>query len=322
MRRSRLSLRTFALLAGLAALGAGPACVENSSPGGGGSGGAAGGGGEGGTVLPGPVPITVANWNVRNLFNDVDDSTAEFEEIDPNWPTRRGHVGVVLRALDADVVALQEVENQAVLESLDEVELDDRYPYVAITQGNDPRGINIGFLSKLPIDKVVSHADEFFTKEGTTAPSYRFSRDAVELHLTINGRHVVLVGVHFKAKDNDDPDKRLAEAQQTRKIVDDLLAADPGAGIAVLGDFNDTPGSPPVDAVLGQGPTLLAATDAVPVSDRWTYQFSGNRELVDHHLANPLLAERANPDAARIIHGPEQQTASDHSPVLIGYDLN
>ena len=303
------------------ALGTG-ACIQDAEYDDGGGGAGVGGSGTGAGPTPDPIAFDVMTWNVRNLFNDQNDSSAPQEEIDSDWPARRAEVGNVLFALDTDVVVLQEVEHTEVLEELDTLELMDRYPHISVSEGNDPRGIDVGVMSKYPFDQVVSHAGEVFTQNGSTSPNYKFARDAYEVHMTVNQRHVVLIGVHFKAKDNDDPDKRLAEAQRTRNIANAVAMDDPDAAIIVLGDFNDLPQSPPYEAVALPDPSYRNAALLAPVADQYTYTFNGTQELVDHVMMNPVADARVDAGTVRIVHGPEAQDASDHSPVIVGFMMN
>ena len=287
------------------------------------TGGHSGTGGSGGTELPDPLPLVVCNWNVHNFVNDVNENLAPQEEVDPGWPAHRVATGNVLAAINADVVVLQEVEHVGVLQDLVELELDGAYPYVTVIDGNDPRGIDVGVLSKVPLEQVVTHRDDSFTVEGTASPAYHYARDALEVHITFNGRPIVLFGVHFKAKENDDPAKRLAEAQHTRVLADAITAAAPGTGILILGDFNDTPGSPPYQATIGSGGDLYSnAADSVAQADRWSFDYQGKLELVDQQMANPLMAERLVPSSVRILHDPEVDPASDHDPVVATYLIN
>ncbi|MDI3290865.1 endonuclease/exonuclease/phosphatase family protein [Polyangium sp. 15x6] len=292
--------------------------------GGGGSGGAGGAGGSGGGAPKDPMPLRVVNWNVRNYLNDKNDSAAVDEVVrtTAQYVAHRKEIGVVLSAIDADVVVLQEVENEASLSDLVQNELGGKYTSIGIVDGNDPRGIDIAILSKLPIDQVVSHKDEQFPLNGTVGPTYRFSRDCPEYHLTYNGRKIVLLGVHFKAKEDDNPNKRLAEAQRTRAIANALVKEDPSRAVLVLGDFNDTPGSPPHLAVMGEGDgTYTNAPDFVPTNDRWTYDYQGTLELVDHQMSNPLLAGMLDQASVTIRHGDDVDAATDHAPVVATYGV-
>jgi endonuclease/exonuclease/phosphatase family metal-dependent hydrolase len=280
------------------------------------------GGGGGGGARPDPLPLTVATWNVRNFINNLNDDPAPNEEVvtQAEYEKHRSDIGRVLIAIDADIVVLQEIEHEGVLNDLNDAELDGRYLDIRAIDGNDPRGIDVGVMSKHAIDNVVSHKDEWFTANGT-GQEYNFSRDCMETHVTFNGRSLVLLGVHFRSKQNDIPNKRLAEAQRTRVIADELSAESPQTGIVVLGDFNDLPGSAPYLAVLGDGADAYRnAADELATADRWTYNFMGTEELVDHQMSNPLLSDMLQ--SAEILHGPEVNEASDHSPLIGSYLVN
>ncbi|MDI1446852.1 endonuclease/exonuclease/phosphatase family protein [Polyangium sp. 6x1] len=292
--------------------------------GGGGSGGDGGAGGSGGGAPRDPMPLRVVNWNVHNYLNDKNDSAAVDEVVrtTAQYVAHRKAIGAVLSVIDADVVVLQEVENEASLSDLVQSELGGKYTDIGIVDGNDPRGIDIGILSKLPLDEVVSHKDEQFPLNGTVGPTYRFSRDCPEYHLTYNGRKLVLLGAHFKAKEDDNPNKRLAEAQRTRAIANALVKEDPSRAVLVLGDFNDTPGSPPYLAVLGEGDAMYTnAPDFVPANDRWTYDYQGALELVDHQMSNPLLAGMLDTTSVTIRHGNDVDDATDHAPIVATYNV-
>ena len=72
--------------------------------------------------------------------------------------------------------------------------------------------------------------------------------------------------------------------------------------------------------VLGADPDLYVnAPDSVPAADRWTFNFMGSLELVDHQMANPLIGAMLDPASVTIPHGADIDDASDHSPVLATY---
>lgn len=291
-----------------------------------GRGGAAGtAGSDPGGPPPDAAPLAVVTWNTKDFFNDLDDTEGDAEIVlsPARYREKREAVAAVIEQLAPDVAVLQEVEHLDVLEDLNRLELGGAYPHAALVEAYDPRGIDVGALSKIPFDKVVSHRDDRFTLRGTQGPVYTFTRDCLELHLTRNGRKVILLGVHFKSKaPPDNPDRRLAEAQHTRAIADALAAEHPTAAIAVLGDFNDLPGSPPVEAVAGAGRVVFHdVAAAAPPADRWTYDFNGQLELIDHQMANPLLRDMLDPASVQIPHGPSVDDASDHAPVFSVYRI-
>lgn len=301
------------------------ATTTTSSTMGAGGAGQGGTGGAGGAAPVDPKPLTVMNWNVRDFFNDKKDSSLQ-QELVPStaqYKAKLAAAGAVILAMNPDIVVLQEVENLAVLQDLNSGELGGAYGTQVLIDANDPRGIDVGALSKLPFSKTVSHKDEQFSLIGTNGPNYRYARDCLELHLTFNGRDLALLGVHWLSKATQgSEDKRLAEAQRTRAIADALTAANPDLGVIVLGDFNDVPASPPLLAAVGQAPSAYAdAPEAVASDDRWTFTYNGERQLIDHQLRNALMFEMLDPSSVRIRHGADVDAASDHAPVIATYSV-
>jgi predicted extracellular nuclease len=277
-------------------------------------------------VEAGPaIPVRVLTWNVRNLYNDVKDSPelAVADELvlsTEQYQSKLADIATVLDALAPDIAVLQEVENQNVVSDLGQ-----RLPahvHRYITQGNDPRGIDIALLSRHPIDQVVSHKAESFSSSAS-GQSYTYSRDLLEAHFTINGRHLILLGIHFKSgSEPESVDKRLAEAEQTRRHVSQQETKHPTASIVVLGDFNAVPGSPPLAALAGTPPaTLVSATATLGPTDRFSVTFGGNPQLFDDQLVNPRAFDALDPASVKIEHGSAVSATSDHDPVVAAYLL-
>lgn len=298
-----------------------------SSQGAGASGtGASGGSGAG---EPGK-PFTILDWNTHNFFDTSDDPNIPAAEetvfSQADYAKKRQTIGATLKSSNADVIVLAEIENKGILDDLDKQELAGAYPEKVLIDGNDPRGIDTAVLSKVVIDKSVSHKDEFF-QHPKTMQSYKFSRDCLEVHLTFNGRHVILLGVHFRSKGPpDDLDKRTAEAFHTREIANALFEEDPTAAIVILGDYNDLPGSEPFKAIEGSDPDkYVDSANDVPAADRYTYEYMNALELIDHQMANPTLAGMLVPGSVVIKHGKDiddkSEFASDHAPLMATYAI-
>ena len=60
--------------------------------------------------------------------------------------------------VNADVLAVQEVEHIGILKLFNRDHLGSLYPHVALIEGNDRRLIDVGILSKLPIGTIFSGA--------------------------------------------------------------------------------------------------------------------------------------------------------------------
>ncbi|MGI9336868.1 MAG: endonuclease/exonuclease/phosphatase family protein [Gammaproteobacteria bacterium] len=95
------------------------------------------------------TPFKVMTWNVENLFSPGGSSgpgtQAAFEQ---KIETLAG----VIDALAPDVLALQEVGDEAAFEALNNA-VDASYAHGALSSHPDGRGIRVGFLSRLPFKR-------------------------------------------------------------------------------------------------------------------------------------------------------------------------
>jgi endonuclease/exonuclease/phosphatase family metal-dependent hydrolase len=245
--------------------------------------------------------LRLGTFNVRNLAAS-----------DP--PAKRRGVAEILGRVAADVVLLEEVGGAAALEGLAaEPAVAERYSYRIRFDGNDQRGFGLGLLSSLRPAGAMSHRDDWFD-------GYRYTRDCLEVHFDLGRGRLVLLGVHLRAQLADDPEHRLAEAQQTRRIASRLMGEDPELWLVVLGDFNDVPGSPPLEALGGPEPPLASVVSTLPIAERWT---TGEGQLFDDLLVNPRLGAALRPDSVSVLHDPELDAeladVSDHAPVAASF---
>ncbi len=275
-----------------------------------------------GLPTPGPGPLRIVSWNTWNFFDTIkgncQDCPYEQTLSASEYQSKVAGVADGLAQLDGDVVVLQEVENDAVIDDIASSAALAGHGYTVhqLLRGNDPRGVNIGVMSRYPIDAYISHKGDIFTRLDAPATVYHYTRDVAEIHMTWGSNHVVILGVHFKSKASpDDPDRRVAEAQHTRQIADAILAQDPSARLFIVGDFNDTPGTDTYAAVRdGQsGPTWENAMAAVPSADRWSYEYNSQKQLIDQLFASPTVAGTLDPTSAKILH--DSSLASDHAPI-------
>ena len=95
----------------------------------------------------------------------------------------------------------------------------------------------------------------------------------------------------------------------------DADAEPPGAPILILGDYNDTPGSPALLAIGGSEPDRYVDV-ATALSAPFTYDHAGQHELIDHAMANATLLALLDPASVSIVHSPATRAASDHAPLL------
>ena len=134
--------------------------------------------------------------------------------------------------------------------------------------------------------------------------------------------------------------KRMSQALEVRRLVDQILDADPNAQIVVAGDFNAPPDEVPVMAIRGDventgnpdlvGRVLIPIEHTIPAPARYTLYHQGRGEMLDHMLIsrNLLAHYRGSEIHNEILHDESAAFAidrkypeSDHAPVVATFDL-
>ncbi len=157
---------------------------------------------------------------------------------------------------------------------------------------------------------------------------YAPTRKPLALEVDFQGRRIFLVNVHLKSKSGDDrvfgsrqpprfvtEEQRSLQAARVRELADEILARDPEAAVVVLGDLNEHEFRGPL-AVLTAGDSLVNLIERVPVADRYTYNYRGNSQVLDHILVSPGLATGAQILIQHLHADFPVPRPSDHDPVL------
>lgn len=143
-----------------------------------------------------------------------------------------------------------------------------------------------------------------------------------------NGHRIVTVNNHWSSKGggtslygryqpavNGSQDEREAQAASVKAFVDSTLAVDPQAKVVVLGDLNEFSFLPPLEILRGSPQTLFDLMDEqLPSVERYSYNFEGNAQALDHLLVSEaLLAASPEFDAVHI-NSEYVDQLSDHDP--------
>jgi endonuclease/exonuclease/phosphatase family metal-dependent hydrolase len=134
--------------------------------------------------------------------------------------------------------------------------------------------------------------------------------------------------------------KRMSQAVEVRRLVDQILDADADARIVVAGDFNADPGEVPVLAIRGNvedtgngalaGRVLVPVEQTVPEPARYTLFHQGRGQMLDHMLVtrNLLASYRGSEIHNELLHDESVAFAvdrkypeSDHAPVVATFDV-
>ena len=263
--------------------------------------------------------IKVATFNVRNLFDDANDAYHNDEGTQAKPRHELEKLAAAIARLDADVLALQEVESRGYLARFLEVFAPQAgYQDVVHFEGNDLRGIDVCLLSRLPVGPVTSFRHATFADE--TGKRQKFRRDLLCVRLEPEDGLPFEVWVAHLKSNSDGREYaepvRMAEAREIRRLLDKRLAADPNAAIIVCGDFNDTADSATVQTITGRGTTALrTAWSSIPEPQRITYNLEPYRSMIDFILWTPGMHSRYVKGTYAILGGSLEEIGSDHNPV-------
>ncbi len=144
--------------------------------------------------------------------------------------------GRVIGDVNADIIGIVEAEDRPSLVRFNEEMVANKYDHVMLVDGNDPRGIDVGIMTRAgyKIQSIQSNVD-LTDNVGTV-----FSRDCAQYEVhTPDGNTLHVLVNHFKSQSGGGDVKRRRQAQAVRRIVDDLVAA--GEHVIVLGDLNEGP---------------------------------------------------------------------------------
>ena len=275
---------------------------------------------------PDPADIVVATFNVLRFFDTTCDSNQcgndDYEEVPTQgqFDYRADSLTEAILGLDADIVILQEVETQDCIDALS-ARLGDQYP-TAIhgeTKLALAGSVDVAILSRHPSTEIRRHAD--VPLQRPSGGKTWFSREFLEVHLDADGHQVIVFAAHFKAKSDDDPERRLAEATRAREIMDAVAEQNADAMVVLGGDLNDTPGSPPLDALEAGGGMVRVAAELAP--EDWTYRYMDDLRPLDHiYQATAATGAVYIAGSARVFRGDNGTSGyggSDHAAVRASF---
>jgi endonuclease/exonuclease/phosphatase family metal-dependent hydrolase len=282
-----------------------------------------------------PRTLRIATYNVENFFDRYNDpytrdSSAEYGT-SPKSARELWSLAKVIKAVNADVLALQEVENRNFLEEFNRAYLNGlHYRYVVLIEGNNSheggRGIDVALLSRVPVAAATTYQYRDFDVNGKRG---QFSRDLLHVKLAPPDSPVIHCFVlHAPSKLGGAwaETKRQAEAREAMTILAEECGADSTQWVVVTGDFNDEPDS----ASLGvyTAPDAALPLHWLPAADKDGAKFTwyGKGEpfppaRFDHILASRPVITHMPAQRAMIWNDAAAAVASDHRPVYIDIAL-
>jgi uncharacterized protein len=292
--------------------------------------------------------LTVATFNVENL--DPGDGAAQFNALAS---------AIVNNLRSPDIINLEEIQdnNGATNDGVVDASVTYQTLIAAIAaaggptyeyrqidpvnnqDGGEPGGnIRVGFLFNPNRVSFVEGSLQRLTDpnpsevDAFAGDDFANSRKPLVGKFVFNGQEVTIIGNHFNSKGGDQPlfgpnqpptrsseNQRSQQATIIRDYVQGLLAANPNANVIVAGDLNDFEFSNPLTILKGAG--LSALIETLPANERYTYNFEGNAQALDHILASGNL--RSQLDGLDVVHINSEfaNQISDHDPLVARFTL-
>ncbi|MFG3527706.1 endonuclease/exonuclease/phosphatase family protein [Streptomyces sp. NPDC047917] len=160
-------------------------------------------------------------------------------------------------------------------------------------------------------------------------PAWENSRKPLAGEFSFRGRTVFVVANHFASKGGDEsifsehqPPSRSSEVQRhaqgraVNTFVKKLLSVQKNADVLVVGDINDFEFSGTAEA-LTAGRALYPAIKSLPRSERYSYVYQGNSQVLDQILTSPSIDD-FHYDSVHINAEFADQN-SDHDPQVIRF---
>ena len=232
----------------------------------------------------GATELKVASYNVENLF-DTSYNGTEYQEYIPNthnWTKsilnkKLTNISEVICDIDADIIGLQEIENQNALKLLQKSlkRYGCTYRYSAITH-KPKSAIQVALLSKIPIQ---------YSKDIVVARIWGI-RNILEAKFIIDKNPIYIFVNHWNSKKSSDT-KRIKSALALKKR---LLRLAKGSEYIILGDFNSNYNEHKIfnkfniKRVCKMKSNIFAHYNLwleKPIYGRWSYNFYGKKQGLD-----------------------------------------
>ncbi len=298
--------------------------------------------------------IRIGAYNVLNLFDHVDDPalTGEFDDLPMATSDDRCRaMAAAIRELNADVLALQEVESLEALTWFRDTYLKGMgYDHIASIDVGYFRGVEQSVLSRFPIVETRTWTDARLDRVRRTGlgwadvppgergdqrgdeRNFRHQRSPLMVTIKVNDDYrFTLLSVHHKAG-RDFNHHREAEALHNVEVIRELLKEDPSRNIVVAGDFNCAPWDKSMRVYLEAGliDTLSHRSTQRDSDESAQYRTHESARVLDYILLNSAAHREFVVGSAFVLgtlhpgddydwrtDTPPRGYASDHYPVAI-----
>ncbi|MCK8432541.1 endonuclease/exonuclease/phosphatase [Streptomyces sp. D2-8] len=170
---------------------------------------------------------------------------------------------------------------------------------------------------------------------GRIAPAdeaWKNSRKPLAGEFVFRGRSVFVIANHFGSKGGDQgltsqyqPPSRSSETQRHQQatvvnaFVKDILDTQKNADVVTLGDINDFEFSRTTKLLEGRG-ELWSAIKSLPRSERYSYVYQGNSQVLDQILISPSIRRDCDFEYDSVhVNAEFNDQISDHDPQVLRF---
>lgn len=260
------------------------------------------------------------NWERQQQFEQAVDTVAAY-----------------LAALNADVLGLTEVGDQQAVQvlakALQQRGMDYRYLQVGASQDTET-GQHVAILSKYPLSDVVPvfpNRGLYYTESDYDEVEETGISKGMKAAVTAKGHTFQVFVFHLKSErgGEESDQKRLMQAEIARRVT--LPFLNQGEKVVIMGDLNVEKRHPVLLTLRGFkdiGEELIQTGDTYffkDLSTRWTYNYKGQYEQLDHILLSLNIRDLCHNNNYRndqwgiqtqIVPVPSE-LVSDHNAVLV-----
>jgi predicted extracellular nuclease len=292
--------------------------------------------------------LTVASYNLLNLDPNDEDGDQDLAE----GRFRQIAQDIVNQLQSPDIIGVQEIQDNTGSANDGEVNADltlqtlvraiqdaggPHYEFIDNPPENNQDGgqpganIRVAFLyNPQNIDLDVTSVTKILDTDLSDGDAFENSRKPLYARFRTQEHDFHLINNHFSSKGGGTPlfgstqpsvnggqALRLAQAKEVNRFVASLQTENPDANVIVLGDLNEFSFMPPLTALKGgDKPRLVNMTESLLATERYTYNYQGNSQALDHILVSHKLAQHAQYDIVHL-NTEFHDAASDHDPVIL-----
>ncbi|MES3702589.1 endonuclease/exonuclease/phosphatase family protein [Staphylococcus arlettae] len=165
-------------------------------------------------------------------------------------------------------------------------------------------------------------------------PAFDDSRKPLAAQFKFRGEQVIMLANHWNSKGGDTPifgnqqppvlnseNQRVEIAKAVGRFVDQVHKDNPDANIVSVGDYNDFQWTKALKTFENFNMTNMIHN--VPASERYTYNYHGNSQALDHIFVSDNLTDYTQLDPIHVNSDFTDMSgrASDHDPLLAQIDI-